>query len=122
MKVRVIAPDEMHERTALFRESGLSRDDFERAYLAGGGGPLFVWWPERSSGRETFSWLCPGCGSWHYGEIGEQPVSGWDDPRWVNSGTREAPTLMPSLDCGGWRRGTCPGGHYWLRAGEMVPA
>lgn len=121
MKVSVITADEMHERTARFRESGLSRDDFERAELAAGCGPLFVWWPE-NDGRETFSWLCPGCGSWHYGIIGDQPVSGWDDPRWVNSGTREEPTLTPSLGCGGWRRGTCPGGHYWLRDGEMVPA
>ena len=121
MKVRVITTDEMHERTARFRESGLSRDEWERACLEHGGGPLFVWWPEKD-GRQTFSWLCPGCGSWHYGEIGDQPVSGWDEPRWVNSGTCEAPTLTPSLGCGGWRRGTCAGGHYWLRDGELISA
>jgi len=121
VKVRVITPDEMHERTRQFRASGLSRDDFERAELEHTGTALFVWWPE-DDGHRSFSWLCPGCGRWHYGQIGDQPVGGWDAPRWVNSGMDDAPTLAPSLGCGGWKHGTCPEGHYWLRDGELVRA
>lgn len=123
MRVDVITPEQMAERTARMRaiDAPVSRQDFERAELAVRRTALFVWWPDQD-GRRSFSWLCPGCGSWHYGQIGNQPVSGWDDPRWVNSGTREQPTLTPSLGCGGWRHGTCPEGHYWLRDGELKPA
>ena len=121
MKVQVISPEEMAGRSARFRASGLSRDDFERGELADRGAALFVWWPDRDE-RGGFSWLCPGCGRWHYGQMGDRPVSGWDAPRWVNSGTRERPTLVPSLGCGGWRRGECTGGHYWLRNGFLEDA
>jgi Family of unknown function (DUF6527) len=123
VKVQVITLEEQAGRNARFRATDprVSRDAFERAELAGRGTALFFWHPE-NDGVRSFSWLCPGCARWHYGQIGEQPVSGWDDPRWVNSGTAEKPTLTPSLGCGGWKHGTCPEGHYWLRDGELVPA
>lgn len=68
-----------------------------------------------------FDWVCPGCGRVLGGQLGDTPVSGWDSPRWTNTGTIERPTLTPSLGCPGWRRGDCTG-HWWLRDGEMVPA
>lgn len=68
-----------------------------------------------------FDWICPGCGRVLGGRLGDEPVSGWDAPCWVNSGTRERPTLTPSLGCPGWRRGDCAG-HWFLRDGELVPA
>lgn len=68
-----------------------------------------------------FSWICPGCGQALGGDLGDEPVSGWDKPCWVNTGTLERPTLTPSLGCPGWRRGDCIG-HWWLRDGELVLA
>lgn len=68
-----------------------------------------------------FSWVCPGCGGLAGGELADDAVSGWDAPRWVNTGTRERPTLTPSLGCPGLRHGYCTG-HWWLRNGELVPA
>jgi hypothetical protein len=114
VKIQVITHKEMADRNARFRASGLERHDFELAEQAARRTALFLW---HDGG---FSWLCPGCGSWYYGQLGDQPVSGWDAPRWVNSGGEETPTLTPSLGCGGWKRGTCLGGHYWLRGGELV--
>lgn len=70
---------------------------------------------------DGFIWICPGCGMAAMGRLGEQPVSGWDDPCWVNSGTAERPTLTPSLGCRTWKRGDCPG-HWWLRDGTLTPA
>lgn len=71
----------------------------------------------------SFLWMCPGCGSTYGGNLGEQPVGGWEAPQWVNSGTLERPTLEPSLGCGNWRKGMCRG-HWWLRNGvlEQVPS
>lgn len=129
VRVQVITLEEQADRNARFRalrasDSLTLRNDFELAELAERGTALFFWHHETAHGAlfDGFSWLCPGCGSWHYGQIGEQPVSGWDAPRWVNSGTPERPTLTPSLGCGGWKHGTCPEGHYWLRDGELVAA
>lgn len=129
MKVQVITPEEQAERNARFRalrdvSPALMRDSFELAEMTDRGTTLLFWHEpdDGSSPLGGFSWLCPGCGRWLYGQIGEQPVSGWDAPRWVNSGTPESPTLTPSLGCGGWRHGTCPEGHYWLRDGELTPA
>jgi hypothetical protein len=123
VKVQVLSLDEVTARNARFRAADprVMRNDFELAEQAERGTALFFWHPD-NDGVSSFSWLCPGCGSWHYGQIGDHPVSGWDDPRWVNSGTREAPTLAPSLGCPGWKHGTCPEGHYRLRGGELVPA
>lgn len=86
--------------------------------IADSGFAYFTW----TNNGECFMWECPACGSAWYGLIGEQPVSGWNEPRWVNSGTADKPTLMPSLGCGDWIRGTCPGGHFWLRDGVLVSA
>ena len=127
LPVQVLSLDEVSARNARFRAADPrnSRCDFELAEQAERGTALFFWHAPGGVGGSPlggFSWLCPGCGSWHYGHLGEQPVSGWDDPRWVNTGTREAPTLTPSLGCGGWRHGTCPEGHYWLREGRLERA
>jgi hypothetical protein len=121
VKVQVLAPEEVREHFARFHaartDSRMMRNDWELAEQAERGTALFFW-----RDGASFNWLCPGCGSWHDGQIGDQPVSGWDNPRWVNSGTPERPTLAPSLGCGGWKHGTCPEGHYWLRDGELVKA
>lgn len=69
----------------------------------------------------SFLWICPGCGGVLGGDLGDRPVSGWDKPCWVNTGTVERPTLTPSLGCPLWRRNQCLG-HWWLRDGELVPA
>lgn len=69
-----------------------------------------------------FEWMCPGCGDVRVGILGDVPVSGWESPRWVNSGTADQPTLLPSLGCPAWRNGICPDGHWWLRGGELVRA
>jgi hypothetical protein len=68
-----------------------------------------------------FIWICPGCGQALGGTLGDEPVSGWDAPRWTKTGTDERPTLTPSLGCGNWRRGDCEG-HWWLRDGLLFPA
>ena len=121
MKIEILSLEQVTERNARFRASGQMRQDFELAELATRGTALFFWQPDHGE-HGGFSWLCPGCGSWHFGQLGTEPVSGWDAPRWVNSGTLEVPTLTPSLGCGGWKHGTCPEGHYWLRNGELVRA
>jgi hypothetical protein len=123
MKVQILSLREVADYNASFRASDhrMTRDDFERAEMAERGTALFFWQPGYGI-RGGFSWQCPGCATWHFGPLGDEPVSGWDNPVWVNSGTRESPTLTPSLGCPGWRHGTCPEGHYWLRDGELVPA
>jgi hypothetical protein len=84
--------------------------------------PMFQWQLEVVPyAPEGFNWECPTCGHAWWGQIGAQPVSGWNDPRWVNSGTRERPTLTPSLGCRGLHDGTCAG-HWWLRDGVLVGA
>ena len=106
--VQVLSPDEVHERSARFHADraanpGMWSNDWELAEQAGRDTALFLWRDDL-----WFNWLCPGCG--------------WGAPRWVNSGTRDRPTLTPSLGCGGWRRGTCPEGHYWMRDGFLERA
>jgi hypothetical protein len=78
--------------------------------------------PIRILNDKAFLWLCPGCGGAYIGNLGTEAVSGWDSPCWVRTGDDEHVTLTPSLGCSGWRDGVCPGGHYWLRDGELVPA
>lgn len=70
----------------------------------------------------TFQWVCPDCGRGTFGTFGPDPVSGWEEPRWTREGDDEHLTLQPSLGCPGFRTGECPGGHYWLHNGELVPA
>lgn len=94
-----------------------------KAKVAEAGEVPFCWSPTDEHGRRrSFLWLCPGCGVVRAGLMGDVPVSGWDSPRWVNTGTDDKPTLTPSLGCGAWRKGICPDGHWWLRDGELVPA
>lgn len=69
----------------------------------------------------SFSWVCPSCGRGLSGNLSQEPMSGWDAPRWVLSGTPSAPTLRPSLGCPGWREGICDG-HWWLTDGQLVRA
>lgn len=78
--------------------------------------------PVRILGSKSFLWACPGCGGCHIGDFGDEPVSGWEAPRWTREGDDEHLTLSPSLGCPDWRDGIRPEGHYWLRDGELVPA
>lgn len=71
--------------------------------------------------QSGFRWVCPGCGVDHVGVFGTEPVSGWEAPRWVDSGTADFPTLTPSLGCGRWHYGRCYG-HWWLKHGVLEPA
>ena len=101
------------------RRRAMAGDDYRertRLAIAAGDGPYF------SISEHGFSWECPGCGRSIGGNVGPVPVSGWENPQWVVTGPADAPTMMPSLGCPGWRDGTCSGGHYWLRDGELVPA
>ena len=90
-----------------------------KAKIAATGETVLCW---QGDGPRSFMWMCPGCGSSYACPLADAPVSGWDNPQWVNTGTLERPTLTPSLGCGLWRRGECDGGHYWLRDGMLVPA
>lgn len=111
--VKVITPDEYWERRSSFR----GPDFAERCLtaIAAGDGPCMCF---LENGRQ-YSWECPGCGHSLTGDIGDEPVSGWENPRWVKTGPDDAPTLMPSLGCPRWRDGTCIG-HWWLRDGKLV--
>lgn len=68
--------------------------------------------------KGQFLWDCPTCKRGYYGELADEPVSGWDAPRWKLT---PGPTLTPSLGCRGMLDGTCPG-HWWLRDGTLVAA
>lgn len=68
-----------------------------------------------------FTWLCPGCGYFSHGRVGDEPVSGWNEPRWTVAGLPDTLTLMPSLGCPRWREGECIG-HWWARDGKLVLA
>jgi hypothetical protein len=83
--------------------------------------PAILRFNTRPDGQPGFSWVCPDCGIHLFGTLGDQPVSGWDAPRWVLTGTEDKPTLRPSLGCHNcMSKGQ--GGHYWLTDGELVPA
>jgi Family of unknown function (DUF6527) len=82
------------------------------------GETILLWQGEDLVAPVSFLWMCSGCGGTYGGNLGDRPVSGWDSPCWVNSGTLERPTLTPSLGCGRWRRGLCRG-HWWLRDGVL---
>lgn len=70
---------------------------------------------------KSFYWTCPGCGGTAAGDFAEEPVSGWENPRWTRSGDDAHLTLTPSLGCPRWRTGECTG-HWWLRDGRLIPA
>jgi hypothetical protein len=119
-RVRVTDPDGFDAwRDSLPRGEGFRAA--VTAKMTATGETLLYWRGTDSDAPVSFMWMCPGCGSTYAGSLGDEPVSGWDNPCWVNSGTRERPTLTPSLGCGLWRRGECDG-HWWLRDGELVKA
>ena len=107
--VRIVSKEEW--------EAGRRERYLHRELVAAG--PWLKW---QDANPQGFMWECPGCGGAYWGDLGEQPVGGWAHPQWVNSGTREAPTLTPSLGCGAWHRGECSDGHWWMRAGKLVRA
>ncbi len=116
-QVRVVTtPDEwtawIQQVTTLFGENSY---DARVRYIAQTGETILQF------AAGGFDWACPGCGRVLGGQLGDAPVSGWEHPRWVNTGTPQRPTLTPSLGCPGWRRGDCTG-HWWLRDGQLVPA
>jgi hypothetical protein len=102
------------------RERGHGKDRYQascREAVTGQG-----WAPVMFQGDVSMMWICPDCGQASGGNLGDEPVSGWDSPCWVRSGPPAAPSLTPSLGCPQWRTGECSGGHYWLRDGQLVPA
>lgn len=119
MSVPVRVVDQPAYREWRDAPQGVARGDWCKQKIADTGETVMFWFDDGDATR--FSLICPGCGCVLAGQIGDEPVSGWDEPRWVNSGTREKPTLTPSLGCGGWRRGECIG-HWWLRDGELMLA
>ncbi len=119
-RVRIGDHDAFDEwRKAAARDaSGDAFREALKAHMAETGEVPLCW---QGSGPSGFLWMCPGCGGTFGGRLGDQPVGGWDAPRWVNTKTLERPTLSPSLGCPSWRDGHCTG-HWWLRDGELVPA
>lgn len=113
--IKVVSIDEFRAARAALPRPDWAKAAVER--IAAEGFALFEW----SASGISMSWECPGCGHIYSGNLGDQPVGGWDEPRWVNSGTTERPTLMPSLGCGRWRLGECTG-HWWLRDGILEQA
>ena len=89
-----------------------------KRHIAETGETVLCW---RNGGESQFTWVCPGCGGTWLGLLGTEPVSGWDSPVWVNEGTADCPTLVPSLGCPLWRSGRCEG-HWRLRAGMLESA
>jgi hypothetical protein len=79
-------------------------------------------WVRVAPGGGSILWTCPLCYRGMYGTVADQPVSGWESPRWTVEYDAEGRlTLQPSLGCPGMKDGSCPG-HWWVRAGELVPA
>jgi hypothetical protein len=74
-----------------------------------------------TSDGKSFTWVCPTCKTGYYGYLADEPVSGWDNPRWKRTDGPNGISLTPSLGCSGLRDGTCTG-HWWFREGRMVPA
>lgn len=69
-----------------------------------------------------FGWMCPHCGFEGEGRLGERAKGGMREPRWVNMGSVERPSLVPALGCPRWKQGACTGGHWWLRTGVLEAA
>lgn len=108
VEIRIISVDEFRA----WHNRGLGID---YAAEARRDGPPFTFVEGRG-----FRWTCPDCGEPHFSRIGDEPISGWDNPQWVLSGTPESPSATPSLGCGRMKQE--PGHHWWLRDGRLVPA
>ena len=78
-------------------------------------------WVRLSPDGGAVLWQCPLCRRGFYGVVADEPVSGWDAPRWRVTVTDGLITLEPSLGCSGMRDGSCPG-HWWVRDGKLVSA
>jgi hypothetical protein len=109
--IRVMTEDELREwRAGVVGAAAQSAKLAECGYL-----------PLAFLAASRFMWLCPGCGLFSRGQIGDEPVSGWDGPAWTVEGVPDHLTLNPSLGCPRWRDGTCIG-HWWARNGKLVLA
>jgi hypothetical protein len=71
--------------------------------------------------KRYFTWRCLKCGRGFYGVLADEPVSGWDEPRWKLSGPLKSPTLEPSLGCRGLQDDSCSG-HFFFREGKLEEA
>ncbi len=118
--IRVLDEAQWREFQAMFRgfrDQGVVPAEGLKAWIAERGETVMTFFTE-PDGREGYKYACPLCGYVWYGYLGDQPVSGWNQPRWVNTGTLERPTMRPSFGCPNWRAGTC-GGHYWVDDGVL---
>jgi len=125
-EVRAVTDRAVFDRWRADAAQGAVSDEFRAALrdrMGETGETVLLWQGKDHAAPVSFLWMCPGCGGTYGGNLGDQPVSGWDDPCWVNSGTLERPSLAPSLGCGRWRAGWCRG-HWQLRDGvlEQVPS
>lgn len=105
----------LEETRARSQRSGIDEYHVRLAAIARQGETAFAWEDLVEGGLTGFTWMCPRCGGMALGQLAHSPHSGWDSPRWRNAGSRERPTLTPSLDCP-----HCAG-DYWLRDGELLP-
>lgn len=124
VRIKVVTRDEYRAWRAPYWEGG--KWPAIAAAIDEAGETLLFFWTEREDwGQDNdevhFTWLCPGCGASNGGVLGDQPVSGWDNPRWVRSGDDAHLSLTPSLGCPLWRVGDCIG-HWWARDGRLVLA
>ncbi len=123
-RIRVVTKAQMaEERRSESALSGQDWMDYGKQRIADAGDVMFVirdsGFPGEFSG---FDWECPGCGGILSGRFADEPVSGWDAPRWkVENADPEHLTLTPSLGCSRWRSGECIG-HWWARDGKLVSA
>lgn len=118
MRTRITGPAGLQWWLASIREDlGDLREYAARtAWMAEKNEAVFCWEELVEGGVTGFTWVCPGCGGLGLGALAAEPQAGWDVPRWVNSGTRNRPTLRPALDCPHCER------RYWLRDGELISA
>lgn len=114
--IRVVEHDAWtHERDSL-RTQGLSMWDQIKSTETV---PFEFFVPPDHPEQYRFCVVCPGCGGNIGGITAAEPVSGWDEPRWkIEVSDPKHLTMTPSLGCGGWRAGSCPG-HWWVRDGRL---
>jgi hypothetical protein len=95
--------------------SGVDEFTARLTAIARQGQTVFAWEDLFEGGLTGFTWMCPRCGGMALGQIAHSEHTGWDSPRWRNTGSYERPTLTPPLDCPHCH------GCYWLRDGELLP-